>query len=118
MGRRLASISDTTLAFIIALLGMAGLAIGFSTVAHPFDISPSLDGTLTAVQLGFVLAVLHGLGFRRALTLMAPVLLVLVAAAVRQGESVFALLGVTLTLYGVIGIGLAMLVHSHAEHAG
>ena len=108
--RRLSEISDATLSLIVAVVGMVGIAIGFSTVAHPFNISPSLDGALMAGQLGFVLAMLHGLKFRRVLWMMAPVIGVLAVAALRQHESAFALVGVTLTLYGVVGIGLSLLL--------
>lgn len=111
-------ISDATLALATAVLGMVGVAIGFSTVSHPFDIPTSLDGILTALQLGFVLAVLHGLQFRKALTIMTPVLAVLAMAAIRQHQSVFALLGVTLAVYGVIGIGLSALTETRAKAAG
>lgn len=113
-----ATISDASLALGLAVLGMVGVAIGFSTAAHPFDIPTSLDGVLTAVQLGFVLAVLHGLRFRKAVIIMTPVLAVLAMTAIRQNESAFALLGVTLALYGVIGIGLAALTQPRAKVAG
>jgi hypothetical protein len=112
MMRRIESVSDATLAFLIAALGLIGVGVGFATVAHPFDIAPSLDGTLTAAQLGFVLAVLHGLRFKRVLWMMTPVVGVLVIAALRQHESPFALAGVTLALYGVIGIAVSQLMGS------
>ncbi len=110
--RRIKEISDAALAFIVAVVGMTGMAVGFATFSHPFDISPSLDGTLMAAQLGFVFAVLHGLRFRRVLSMMAPVLGVVAVVAARQHESAFALVGVTLTFYGIIGVALAMLLQS------
>ncbi len=111
MMRKLAGLSDAALGLGLAVTGMIGLAIGFSTTAHPFTISPSIDGTLMCAQFGFVLATLHGLSYRRSLGVMIPVVAVLGVAAVRQHESVYALVGVTLTLYGVVGIIRSLLVN-------
>ncbi len=106
------SFSDTSLAFAVATAGVLGIAIGAATTANPFVISPSLDGTLTMLQLGFVLAILGGTGFRRTLYAMLPLLSILVIAAINQHESAWALAGATLTLYGVVGVGVSMLLRS------
>lgn len=110
-------VSDANIAFALVVMGAAGIVVGFATVSHPFDISPSLDGTLTAVQLGFVLALLHGLAFRRVLTIMAPLVGVLFIAAVHQHESAVALVGVTLLFYGVAGLGLSLVTRTRANAA-
>lgn len=106
------NLSDATLAFGLAVLGMAGIAVGWLTSANPFVISPGLDGTLTMVQLGFVLALFHGLGYRKTLSTMLPLLSILVIAALFQRESPWALVGVTLMLYGIVGLGVTMLTES------
>ncbi len=118
MIRKLDRLNDTTLALVLALLGVVGLVIGFNTTAHPFHISPALDGVLAACQLGFVLALLHGLPYRRVLLTMSPVLGILVIAAQRQHESVAALVGVNLLVFGVVGLGVAMLLEPRAKVAG
>ena len=110
-------VSDAHVALALVVMGVTGIVVGFATVAHPFDISPSLDGTLTAVQLGFVLALLHGLPFRRVLAIMAPVVGVLFIAAMRQHESAVALVGVSSLFYGLAGLGLSLVTRTRANAA-
>ena len=66
-------ITDRKIATILAVSGPLLIAIAFARTAHPFNMLPGMDGAFTCGQLGFVLAMLHGIKFRRVLQLMLPI---------------------------------------------
>jgi hypothetical protein len=95
---------DTRLGTLVVVLGFIGVGVGLKTHADPFAVPPSLDGIMASALVGFVLATLHGLDFRRALAVLSPALGVLAVVAVRCHESPFALVGINLVLFGAIGL--------------
>jgi hypothetical protein len=99
--------SDVTIALVLAVAGMLATGMAFATRRDALSIAPALDAELAMTHLGFVLALLHGLPYRRALYILAPAVLLMTVAAARQGESIPALLGVTAIVYGLLGLARA-----------
>jgi hypothetical protein len=97
-------ISDRKLAMILAGAGPLLIAIAFARNPHPFNMLPGMDGAFTCGQLGFVLAMLHGIKFRRALQLMLPIVAIELACCIIHQVSGFAVLGVQALLYGLVGL--------------
>jgi hypothetical protein len=93
--------------FGLALVGAGGVALAVTLLrgANAFEWQPGVDGVLTMGLLGFVLLMLHGVGFGRALTVMAPILALQIPLFLLNRAPVFALLGLELVFFGAIGLG-------------
>ena len=89
---------------VLAASGPVLIAIAFARNPHPFNMLPGMDGAFTCGQLGFVLAMLHGIKFRRALQLMLPIVAIELACCIIHQVSGFAILGVQALLYGLVGL--------------
>jgi hypothetical protein len=108
--------SDRKLAMMLAAAGPVLIAIAFARNALPFNMLPGMDGAFTCGQLGFVLAILHGINFRRALQLMLPIVAIELACCIIHNVSGFAVLGVQALLYGLIGLWVTAPVRRASEH--
>lgn len=96
---------DHRLATALALGGGISLAAAFIVTRHPFDMPPSMDGVFVCGVLGFVLAMLHGLPFRRALLVMAPIVVIQLAAFASYRVVPFGAFGMQAVIYGLVGLG-------------
>jgi hypothetical protein len=109
MKLRLADISDTTLALSVGFVGALSMGIGVSMHRNPFSALPGYDAAITMGILGFVLAILHGLPYRRVLFAMAPIVAIQIVGGQRYRASVFALVGLQLALFGIVGLVMSAL---------
>jgi hypothetical protein len=99
--------SDIALAGAVTLCGAIGMVYGVVTQRQPFAMLPGMDGALTAGLLGFGFALLHGLRYRDVLRMLIPVLGIQVGGCLVHGESVVAIIGLELTVVGMVGLALA-----------
>jgi len=100
--------SDTTLAMTVTAIGLAGVAFGVVTERQPFAMLPGMDGALTMGILGFAFALLHGIRYRDVLRALIPVLGIQIGGCLVHGESVPAIVGLELTVVGVVGLAMAI----------
>lgn len=95
-------------------LGLALLAVGAISVAvasrqdRAFDLVPSMEGCLTAGVVGFALALLAGVAYRRALVLLSPIVAIQAMGALLHNASVPAVIGIEAVVVGLVGTGLAL----------
>jgi hypothetical protein len=108
-------LSNGTLGTLIAAAGIVMMTIGVSSSAHPFAALPGMDGAMAAGTIGFVLALLHGLSFRRSVEIIAPVVLVQVLVSFRHDCTVLALIGLELGIFGLLGIASSWLREVFAD---
>jgi len=96
--------SDRHIALLLACVGGISLVVASLASAHPFNMSPSMQGVLTCGVLGFVLAILHPLPYRQALRVMLPIVAVQLAAFAAHGINIAAAMGIEALVYGVVGL--------------
>jgi hypothetical protein len=108
MSKRVASfrVSDTTLAVLTTVLGLAAVAHSVVTQREPFAMLPGMDGALTAGLLGFAFAMLHGLRYGDVLRALVPVLGIQIGGCLVHGESVVAIVGLEFLVVGLVGMVL------------
>lgn len=95
---------DVALAFSLAVFGGA-LLLGALRAGWVIEqMNPSIEGAITVGVVGFVLALLHPVGYRRAVIVSAPVLAVQAAACFATGGPAAGVVGVELLFFGVVGI--------------
>lgn len=92
-------------------LGAAATIVGVGLVTTALRHDPSalqfqagMDGAVVAVVVGTILARLHGLRFRTALTLMAPIVAVQMLVMRAVGYPVAPGAGLELTIIGMLGV--------------
>lgn len=100
---------DLGAAVVVTLAG--GVALSLALRAHwvPQDLSPGVEGGLTASFSSFLMALLHPLPYRRALALLAPLIAALfLGCASAAGPAVgLGMAGLQLVLMGIVGLALA-----------
>ena len=109
MKLRFEEISDTTLALSVGFVGALSMGIGVSMYRSPFSALPGYDAAITMGLLGFLLAVLHGVPYRKVLLAMAPIVAIQIVGGQRYRASVFALVGFQLAIYGIVGLVMSAL---------
>ncbi len=105
----ISGLSDRALALGLTAGGTASIVLAFTLRAHPFDMSPAMDGVYTCGLLGIVLPLLHGVGWRRALRIAVPIAMVQLACFVSRGVMALAPLGVEALLVGLVGMVVVLL---------
>ncbi len=95
---------ERNLATLLTAAGGISVVVAFMLRAHPFNLPTAIDGVLTCGLLGFVLAILHGLGYRTALQLIAPIAAIQLIACLRYGITPFGVLGIEALLFGALGV--------------
>jgi hypothetical protein len=112
---RLGKISDGSLGTLLATIGIIMMCAAVLTDKQPFAALPGMDGAMTAGTLGFILALLHGLSFRRSLQLMTPIVFVQAVGSTLYQCNIVALIGLELGIYGLIGIAVTWYRDVRAE---
>jgi hypothetical protein len=100
---------DTSWAMAVTLAGGLALLVAHRVHWHPQDMSPGVEGCLTATVLAFVLALLHPLSYGRALVLSVPLVAgEYLACAYAEGAPMgLAVVGMHLVVMGFAGLALA-----------
>jgi hypothetical protein len=103
---------STDLEWALATIGAGGAALLWAWCAHwsASDLSPGVEGCLTATVAGFVMARLQGLSYARALALIAPVTVTMyVVLAATAGPTLGAgITGLALVTIGLVGLAGAV----------
>jgi len=103
-------------ALLLTGLGACGLVTAI--VQRPtsyYHMSTGMDGVLTCGILGFLLVVLDGHSFRRVLDIMAPIVVIQLAASVSQSLSLFWFFGLEALVYGCVGLVMTAPPHQRAK---
>lgn len=95
------------LPIILLAAGLVLLLLSPLTHRTPFVMRPGTDGALTAGALGCLLALLHGISFRRVLKLMVPIFVLQLVLCLRFGVSPLAFFGSQLVAIAIFGAGAA-----------
>jgi hypothetical protein len=92
----------------LGALGVAAIAIGFVTHAQPYAATLGYDSAMTVGVLAFLFALAHGLPYKRALEILAPLVLVQIIGAIRIRAS-SAPIGTELVIFAAMGMLLLAL---------
>ncbi len=106
---------DLPLALVLLTAGAASALVASRQSAVAFHFLPSMDGCLTAGCVGFLLALLSGASYRRALFMLLPIVSAQVLGARVHGASLFSVLGIEAMVVGGVGVVLAMHASSTAR---
>ena len=88
----------------LVVLGALGVAYGLARHRAAFDSLPGLHGAMVCGYVAFGLALLSGLGYRRTLTVLLPIVAIQAAVGVSQGAAWSALVGTEVIVFGAVGL--------------
>jgi hypothetical protein len=100
---------DMSLALAATVAGGVALLVAQRAHWRPGDMSPGIEGCLTATTLAFILVLLHPLRYAHACALSVPFIVAeYVACAYSEGPGVgLAVVGMHLVFMGFVGVALA-----------
>ena len=96
----------------VAVTAAGAVAIAYALRSHwnPQDLDPGVEGCLTVVVVGFVMAMLHPLTYRQALKLCAPMVVAeyLTLRYASGSATALGMAGIELVIMGFAGVALAL----------